>query len=68
MKFLGQVAHMVERTGAYRVLVGKPEGKKLRGTHRHRWKYNIKIYIRELGCRGMNCIYLAQDKDRWRQL
>jgi hypothetical protein len=50
MKWLGQVAHLVERRGAYRVLVGKPEGKKLRGTHRRRWKYNIKIYIRELGC------------------
>jgi hypothetical protein len=53
-----------ERRGAYRVLVGKPEGKIPFGRPRHRWE-DIKM---EVGCGGMDWIELAQDRDRWRPL
>jgi hypothetical protein len=48
--------------------VGKPEEKKPLGRHRHRWKDNIKMYLQEVGCGGMDCIDLTQDRDRWRAL
>jgi hypothetical protein len=47
----------------YRVLVGKPEGKKSLGKPRCRWEDNIKMNLQEVGCRGM-----AQVRDRWRAL
>ena len=50
----------------YRVLVGKPEGKRPWGRHRRRWVDNIKMDLQELGCRYMDWIGLAQDRDRWR--
>jgi len=49
-------------------LVGKPEGKKPLGRHRHRWEDNIKMDLQEVGCGGMNWIELAQDRDRWWEL
>ena len=51
-----------------RVLVGKPEGKRPLGKSMHRWEDNIKMDLQEVGCRGMDCIILAQDRDRWRAL
>jgi hypothetical protein len=57
---------MGERRGVYRVLVGKPEGKRPFGIPRRRWEDNIKMDIQEVGCGGMDCIKLAQDRDRWR--
>ena len=54
--------------GAYRVLVGKPEGKRLRGRLKRRWKNNILMDLQEVGCGGMDWIELAQDRDRWRAL
>jgi hypothetical protein len=60
---------MGERKGeAYRVLVGKPEGKRPPGRPRRRWENNIKIYLQEVGCGDMDWIELAQDRDRWRAL
>jgi len=59
---------MGERTGVYRVLVGKPEGKRPLGRPRRRWEDNIKMDLQEVGCRGMGWIMLAQDRDRWRAL
>jgi len=56
---------MGERRGVYRVLVGKPEGKKQLGRFRHRWEDNINIDLQEVGCRGMDWIELAEDSDRW---
>jgi hypothetical protein len=52
----------------YRVLVGKPEGKRLLGRPRRRWENNIKMDLQEVGCGGMDWIWLAQDRDRWRAL
>ena len=59
---------MAERRGVYRVLVGKPEGKRPLGRPRRRWEDNIKMDLQEVGCGGMDWIELAQDRDRWRAL
>jgi hypothetical protein len=61
----GHVACMGERTGAYTVLVEKPEGRRPLGRPCRRWEDNIKIYLREIGW-DMAWIDLAQDRDRWR--
>jgi len=55
-----------ERKGVYRVLVGKPEGKRPLGRTKRRWKDNIKMDLREMGCGDMDWIELAQDRGRWR--
>ena len=65
MRWAGHVACMGEGRGIYRVLVGKPEGKRPMGRARHRWEDNIKIDLQEVGCGGMDWIELAQDRDRW---
>jgi hypothetical protein len=57
---------MGERSGVYRVFVGKPEGKRPHGRPRRRWEENIKIDLQEVGCGGMDWIELAQDRKRWR--
>jgi hypothetical protein len=59
---------MGEKRNAYRILVGKPEGKKPPGGSRRRWVNNIKMDVREIGWDGMDWIDLAQDRDRWRAL
>ena len=59
---------MGDRKGVYRVLVGKPEGKRPLGRPRRRWEDNIEMDLQEVGCGGMGWIELAQDRDRWRAL
>jgi len=59
---------MGERRGVYRVLVGKPEGKRPLGRPRSRWEDNIKMDLREVGCGVMDWIELAQDRERGRAL
>jgi hypothetical protein len=54
--------------GVYRILVGKPEGKRPLGRTRRRWDDNIKMDLPEVGCGGMDWIDMAQDRDRWRAL
>ena len=49
MRLAGHVAHMGERRGVHRVLVGKPEGKRPLGRPRHRWEDNIKMNLQEVG-------------------
>jgi len=56
---------MRERRGEYRVLVGKPDGKRLLGRPRRRWEDNIKMDLQEVGCGGMDWIELVQNRDRW---
>jgi len=62
------VARMGEGSGVYRVLVGKPEGKRPLGRPRRRWEDNIKMDLQEVGCGGIDWIELAQDRDRWQAL
>jgi len=68
MRWAGHVAQMGEERGVYRVLVGKPEGKRLLGRPRHRWMDNIRMDLQEVGCGYMDWVGLAQDRDRWRTL
>ena len=68
MRWAGHVGRMGERRGIYRVLVGKPEGKRPIGRPRRRWEDNIKMDLQEVGCGGVNWIDLAQDRDRWRAI
>jgi len=59
---------MGEKRRVYRVLMGKPEGKRPLGRPRSRWDDNIKMDLKEVGCGGMDWIDLAQDRDRRRAL
>ena len=68
MKWAGHVARMREERGAYRVLVGKPEGKTPLGRPRQRWVDNIRMDLQEVGCGHVDWIGLAQDRDGWRKL
>jgi hypothetical protein len=63
----GHVARMGEGRGAYKILVGRPEGRRPLGRPRRRWEDNIKIDPQEVGW-GMGWTELAQDRDRWRAL
>jgi len=56
---------MGEIRGVYRVLEGKPEGKRPLGRPRHRWEDNIKMDLQEVGSGVMDWFELAQDKHRW---
>ena len=65
MRWAGHVACMGEERGAYRVLVGKPEGKRSLGRPRRRWVDNIRMDLQEVGGGYVDWIGLAQDRDRW---
>jgi hypothetical protein len=56
------------REEEYRILVGKPEGKRPLGRPRRRWVNNIKMDLREIGWDDMNGVDVAQDRDQWRAL
>jgi hypothetical protein len=60
----GHVAQIGEKRNAYRILVGKSEGKRPLGRPRHMWADNTKIDLREIRWYGMDWINLAQDRDR----
>jgi len=68
MRWAGHVARMGEEKGAYRVLVGKSEGKRPLGRPRRRWVDNIRMDLQEVGYGSVDWIGLAQDRDRWRTL
>jgi hypothetical protein len=57
-----------EKRIAYRMLMGKPEGKRPLGRPRRRWEVNIRLDLREMGWSGMDWIDVARDKDQWRAL
>jgi hypothetical protein len=59
---------MVEKRNAYRLLVGKPEGKRPLGRPRRKWVDNIKMDLGEVGWDDVDWIDLAQDRIRWRAL
>ena len=63
MRWVGHVAHMGEGRGVYRVLIGKPEGKRPLGRPRCRWEDNIKMDLQELGGTCGDWMELAQDRD-----
>jgi hypothetical protein len=65
MRWAGHLAHMGEEGNVYKVLVGKPEGKRQLGRLRHRWEDGIRMDLRETGWRSVEWIQLAQDMDRW---
>jgi hypothetical protein len=66
MRWAGHVALNGEGRGVYRVLVGRPEGKRPLGRPRYRWEDNIKMDLREIGIDGENWIWLVQDRVKWR--
>ena len=71
LRRMGLMRHVVrkgERKGVYRVLVGKPEGKRPHGRTRHRWEENIKMDLQEVRCGCIDWIEVAQDRDRWQAL
>ena len=65
MRWVGHVAHMGESRGVYRILMGKPEGKRPLGRSSHRWEDNIEMDLQEVGCGGMDWIDVVQGRDRW---
>jgi hypothetical protein len=62
------VARMGERRGIYRVLVGKPVGKRPLRRPRHKWEVNVKMDRQKVGCVGMDWIELAEVRDSWQAL
>jgi hypothetical protein len=66
MRCSGHEARMGEERNVYRVLVGKPEGKRPLDRPRSRRRDGIKMDLREIGWGGVEWIHLAQDRDRWR--
>ena len=68
MRWAVHAARMVEERGFYKVLVGKPEGKRALGRPRRRWLDNIRTDLQEVRCGYMEWIGLAQDRDSWRTL
>jgi hypothetical protein len=59
---------MVKVRNEYKILVGKPEGRRPLGRRRRRWKDNIRMDTREIGWEGVDWIHLAQDRDQWRSV
>jgi hypothetical protein len=68
MRWKGPVARKGEKWNVYRLLVGKPEGKRHLGRPRHRWVDNIRMDLGEVGWGDVDWIGLDQDKNRWRAL
>jgi hypothetical protein len=66
MRWAGHVARIGEERKVYKVLVGKPEGRRPLGRPRRRWEDGIRMDLREIGLGGMDWIRLAQGRDRWR--
>jgi hypothetical protein len=68
MRWAGHVARMGERRNAYRLLVGKPQGKRSLGRPSRRWVGSIRMVLREVGWGDVDWIGLARGRDRWRAL
>jgi len=68
MRWAGHVARICVEREVFRVLVGKPKGERPLGAPRRRWKDNIRMHLKEIGCRCMNWIGPAHYGDMWRTL
>jgi len=68
MRCVGHVAHIGKRRGVYRVLVGKPEGKRPLGRPWHKWEDNIKMDFQEVGSGDRDWIKLGQGREGWQAL
>jgi hypothetical protein len=66
MRWAGHVVSIGEGRSVYKVLVGRPEGKRPLGRPRRRWEDNIRMDLGEIGIDGANWIQLAQDRVQWR--
>jgi len=60
---VGHVACMGEMRKAYKILMRRPEGKRLLGRFRHKWEDSIRMDLREIGLEGVSWIHLTQDRD-----
>jgi hypothetical protein len=65
MRWAGHVAHRGEGRSVYRVLVGRPKGKRPLGRPRQRWEDNIKMDLSEIGIDGANWMQVAQNRVQW---
>jgi hypothetical protein len=61
---MGSVAPMGDMRNAYKILVGKPEGKRPFRRSRDRWEDNIRVALKEIGWEVVDCIHLAEDRDQ----
>jgi hypothetical protein len=68
MRWAGHVARMGDERGVYKVLTGKPEGKRPLARPRRRWENNIRMDLQEVGCGGIDWIGLARDRGRWGEI
>jgi hypothetical protein len=68
MRLAGHVARIGEKRNAYRLLVGKPGGRRPLGRPRRRWVDHIRMDLGEVGWDNVDWIGLAQDRNRWRAL
>jgi hypothetical protein len=68
IRWAGNVARIVEKRNVYRLLVGKPEGRRPEGRPTRRWLDNIRLDLLELGWGDVDWIGLVQDRNRWRAL
>jgi hypothetical protein len=68
MRWAGHVARRGEKRNVYRLLMGKPKGKRPLGRPRRRWVDNFKMDLLEIGWGCVNWVGLAQDRDKWRAL
>jgi hypothetical protein len=66
MRWTGHIAPMGEKRNAYRLLVGKPEGRRPLGGPRRRWVDNVKMNLLDISWGGVDWIGLAEDRDKWR--
>jgi hypothetical protein len=64
MRWAGHGTHVREEKCLQR-FVGRPEGKRPLVRHRCRWNNNIKVYVKGVEWHGVDCIYLAQNRDKW---
>ena len=68
LKWAGHVARIEEGRSAFKILTGKPRGKRPLGRHRRRWEENIRMDFEEIGINSGNWVYSAQDRNYWTAL